>query len=69
MLTIPRVAWTGGCHPTKSIKKTKVFKSLRRQYFRELVQNCGGLDLWKCAGSVPELARWNGLRYSGTKPR
>lgn len=47
---IDRHAWTGGDTPPKRFKN-KMFKEVRRIYFRELLQICGGLDLWKCAGT------------------
>ena len=61
ILNYNRRAWTGGngkyyrnMHPD--------FEWLRRWFFREQIKDCGGLDLWECAGtSALERARifWN----------
>jgi len=61
-LVLDRVAWTGGDVPSDSVKATKLFRALSKAYFREQVNECGGLDLWKCAGTEAlERARifWN----------
>lgn len=58
--TFDRVAGSG--RPTKEAKTTVAFKALRRFFFREELGICGGLDLWKCAGTgAIERARifWN----------
>jgi len=58
---IPKVAWMGGDWPSKE-EKSEVFKQMRRFLYKEQVNECGGLDLWVCAGtSVLERARifWN----------
>lgn len=60
--TIPRHAWTGGDTPTPQDRQGRMFRALRRRFFREYVGECGGLDLWKCAGTGSiERARilWN----------
>ena len=60
--TISRHCWTGGDTPTKEDKAGRLFRALRRRFFREYVGECGGLDLWKCAGTGSiERARilWN----------
>ncbi len=54
--------WTGGSTPTKEDKQSSAFRTLRKTLFRVQVANCGGLDLWKDAGtSALERARifWN----------
>ncbi len=65
-MTINRVTWTGGDAPTKADKKGVEFRSLRHDFFREYVGECGGLNLWACAGtSALERARifWNRAGY------
>lgn len=60
-LNYDRKAWTGGKSNYKGCKH-KDFAWLRRWFFRESLQVCGGLDFWKCAGtSSMERARifWN----------
>jgi len=60
-----RVAWTGGGTPESEPRLRKVdssrgitFRELRREFFREQLRECGGLGLWKCAGtSSMERAR------------
>lgn len=62
MTIIKRIAWTGGDTPTRQQKQNRKFKNLRSDLFREQVRECGGLDLWVCAGtSALERARifWN----------
>lgn len=60
-----RRAWTGGDVPPLWIASSNFyneFKAFRKFYFREQLKECGGLDLWKCAGtSALERARlfWN----------
>ena len=57
-----RFAWCGGQVPSRTNKQSVEFRELRSAFFREQVQECGGLDLWKCAGtSSIERARifWN----------
>src|SRR5437899_12445152 len=46
-----RVAWTGGDTPTPEIRRNADYRYLRRMLFREQVRECGGLDLWACAGT------------------
>lgn len=56
------VAWTGGSWPTEEDKQNPEFRKIRSYLFREQVKECGGLDLWACAGtSALERARifWN----------
>lgn len=60
-----RHAWTGGSTPPKRFRSAE-FVALRRFFFRELVSECGGLDLWECAGtSALDRARifWNQARF------
>ena len=60
-LPLVTVRWNGGRFPTKQ-DRSFVFKKLRKHLFREQILECGGLDLWVCAGtSVLERARifWN----------
>ena len=57
-----RVAWTGGDGPTPEVRRNADYRYLRPMFFREQVRECGGLDLWACAGtSALERARifWN----------
>lgn len=57
-----RRAWTGGTTPDVEDKADLTYRALRSLFFRESLQDCGGLDLWKCAGtSCMERARifWN----------
>lgn len=58
-----RNAWTGGDTAPKSERKmNQVFRELVTAFFQEYLRECGGLDLWKCAGtSAMERARmfWN----------
>lgn len=56
-----KCAWTGGDTPPKDYTD-RLFRMVRSVFFRELLQQCGGLDLWKCAGTDSiERARifWN----------
>lgn len=56
-----RKTWTGGSTPPKGCNDFG-YLILRRIYFREYLNECGGLDLWACAGTSPlERARilWN----------
>jgi hypothetical protein len=63
-MTLPnftRRAWTGGKSNYKECTHPD-FQWLRRYFFREQLRECGGLDLWACAGtSSLERARifWN----------
>ena len=66
MTALLRRAWTGGSSPTKADKQSPAFRALRREFFREQVADCGGLDLWACAGtSALERARifWGRATY------
>jgi hypothetical protein len=59
---LPRHAWTGGDTPDATAKSNPNYLALRSLMFREMVQECGGLDLWECSGtSSLERARilWN----------
>lgn len=61
-----RMTWTGGDSPSKEVKRVKDFQKLRSFFFRESLDLCGGLDLWKCAGtSSMERARifWRHANY------
>jgi hypothetical protein len=49
--TYERRAWTGGDVPIVTSEATRAFKELRSAFFRESLRECGGLDLWKCAGT------------------
>jgi len=65
----PRYAWTGGDTPPPETRTQAFYfpyREIRREIFRELLQVCGGLDLWKCAGtSSMERARifWREASY------
>jgi hypothetical protein len=57
-----RTVWTGGTTPTRGDKRRGDLRRYRGEFFREYVRECGGLDLWECAGtSALERARifWN----------
>ena len=58
-----RHAWTGGDTPPPGLRRGNAkFRSLVSFFFQEQLVECGGLDLWKCAGtSSMERARmfWN----------
>lgn len=58
-----RKAWTGGDIPPTGLRRTnEAYRRLVSLFFREQLKECGGLDLWKCAGtSSMERARifWN----------
>lgn len=44
------------------MKRNVEFRELRKAFFREQLSECGGLDLWACAGTTAlERARifWN----------
>ena len=59
-----RFAWTGGDIPPKGLR-FKPYRELVRAYFREQIAECGGLDLWTCAGtSCLDRSRifWNRAR-------
>ena len=59
--TYPRRALTGGNGNYKQCTHAD-FEWIRHFFFREQVRDCGGLDLWACAGtSALERARifWN----------
>src|SRR5438093_2035419 len=48
--------------PTPEVRRNADYRYLRPMFFREQVRECGGLDLWACAGtSALERARifWN----------
>ena len=52
-----RRAWTGGGADYRSCTHPD-FQWMRRFFFREQIRECGGLDLWACAGtSALERAR------------
>ena len=46
-----RKAWTGGSVPTIDFENDPVNKDLIEAFFNEQVSECGGLDLWECAGT------------------
>jgi hypothetical protein len=55
--TYNRRAWTGGDSAPRGFR-CKEYRQLRSAYFREQIADCGGLDLWACAGTSPlERAR------------
>lgn len=56
--TFDRIAWMGGSSAPHCILSDKTFRAIRKVYWRESVRECGGLDLWECAGtSALERAR------------
>lgn len=66
MDNIEKVAWTGGDVPPADAKNDSKFRAIRSYFFQGEVANCGGLDLWKCAGtSSMERARifWKHASY------
>lgn len=64
-----RHAWTGGDTPPPGERRhNPAFRRLVSLFFREQLRECGGLDLWACAGtSALERARifWNRARLDG----
>lgn len=61
ILGYPRHCWTGGDNAPRGYRNA-TYRALRRAYFREQLADCGGLDLWACAGTSPlDRARifWN----------
>ena len=56
-------AWTGGDKPAEGSRRAnRVYRKLVSFFFKESLEACGGLDLWKCAGTGSmERARifWN----------
>lgn len=61
-----RHAWTGGDKPPRRYGCAD-FRAVRRVYFREFVADCGGLNLWECAGTTAlDRARifWNQARLN-----
>lgn len=59
-----RCTWTGGDTPPARHRNAD-YRAVRREFFREAVRDCGGLDLWACAGtSALDRARifWNRAR-------
>ncbi len=65
----PRWAWTGGDTPERGDRRVRpLYRQLVSAFFRESLRECGGLDLWKCAGTGSlERARifWNQARLDG----
>lgn len=64
-----RRAWTGGDKPPQRFRRRDPnYRRLVTFFFREQLQQCGGLDFWKGAGtSSLERARifWNRARLDG----
>lgn len=59
-----RHAWTGGNTPPDGFSHPD-YRALRKRFFREQIDECGGLNLWECAGtSALDRARifWNRAR-------
>lgn len=48
--TYERRAWTGGDKPDIDFAATEGLE-LVQAYYQEQVDECGGLDLWECAGT------------------
>lgn len=47
-----RRAWTGGdAAPANFRRENKTYRRLVSAFFRESLSECGGLDLWKAAGT------------------
>lgn len=65
----PRRAWTGGDTAPAGLRhQSAMYRTLVSGFFRESLQECGGLDFWKCAGtSALERARifWNRAKLDG----
>lgn len=63
LIKYPRRTWTGGDTPPPGLAhESEAYRSIRSFYFQEALVECGGLDLWKCAGTGSmERARifWN----------
>jgi hypothetical protein len=51
-LTYERRAWTGGDKPDVNFGKDPTEKDLIAAYYNDQVVDCGGLDLWECAGTT-----------------
>ena len=62
-----RVAWTGGDAPPPGLRRANAkFRAIVSYFFQEQLAECGGLDLWKCAGTTSmERARifWRHALY------
>jgi len=60
-------AWTGGSRPPVGLTRTdKRYKGLVSFLFQGQLVECGGLDLWNCAGTTSiERARlfWTRAKY------
>jgi hypothetical protein len=53
--TYQRYAWTGGDTPRDDEEKHNPdYAALVEWYYNEQVEDCGGLDLWECAGTSVE---------------
>ena len=47
------IAWTGGSRPPAGLTRTnKHYKGLVSFLFQGQLVECGGLDLWNCAGGT-----------------
>ena len=55
--TYERRAWTGGSVPTIDFENDLINKDLIEAFFNEQVSECGGLDLWECAGTSKNVIR------------
>ncbi len=63
---VDKVAWSGGDVPPVAAKDDREFRQVRSYFFQSQLVECGGLDLWKCAGtSSMERARifWKRASY------
>jgi len=52
--TYQRRAWTGGDKPDIDFENDPIHKDLIEAFYDETVAECGGLDLWECAGTSIE---------------
>lgn len=51
-LTYERRAWTGGDKPDADFAGDPFAADLIEAFYDEQVAECGGLDLWACAGTT-----------------
>lgn len=49
-----RIAWTGGSTPPENFIQTNLGRELYQFFLNEQLADCGGLDLWECAGTSKE---------------
>jgi hypothetical protein len=52
--TYTRVAWTGGDKPDIDFGREPAQAELIKAFYDDSIADCGGLDLWECAGTSAE---------------